>query len=76
MENNIIVYTVKQVAAMLHTSPNKIYELVYKGKLKAIKIGSLKILNSNLIEFLNEYNGKDVDGLDTIFSISEEGKNV
>lgn len=75
MENNI-VYTIKQVATMLHTSPNRVYELVYSGKLKAIKIGSLKILKSTLLEFLTEYNGKDVENLNTTVFISKEDKDV
>lgn len=64
MDKNEILYTLRDVASLLHTSPNYIYNLVRSGKLKAIKIGSLKILKTTLLEFLEEYNGKDVEESD------------
>ena len=38
-----LVYTTQEVAKILHSSPNYIYELINKGKLKAIKLKSFKI---------------------------------
>ena len=35
-----LVYTTQEVAKILHSSPNYIYELINKGKLKAIKLKS------------------------------------
>ena len=40
--DSLMVYTVKDVAVILHTSPNYIYELIENGFLPAIKLGSIK----------------------------------
>lgn len=45
---------------------NYVYELVKKGYLKAIKLKSLKIRNSELDRFMEEYDGKDLSDLDNI----------
>ena len=37
-ENERIIYTVHEVAKMLHSSPNYIYALIEKGHLQAIKL--------------------------------------
>ena len=49
-----IVYSAQEAAKILHSSPNYIYELVKKGKLKAVKLKSIKILKSTLESFLKE----------------------
>ena len=46
--NDKLVYTVQEVAKILHSSPNYIYSLIYKGYLPAIKLGSMKVLESSL----------------------------
>ena len=58
-----LVYTVPEVAKLLHSSPNYIYLLIEKGKLPAIKLGSLKILKSSLEKFLMENEGQDLSNL-------------
>lgn len=45
---------------------NYVYELVKNGYLKAIKLKSLKIRNSELNRFMEEYDGKDLSDLDNI----------
>ena len=45
--NERLIYTVQEVAKMLHSSPNYIYTLIEKGYLPALKLGSLKILRSS-----------------------------
>ena len=57
MEDRLI-YTVQEVASILHSSPNYIYELIRKGYLPAIKLGSLKVLKSTLERFLIQNEGK------------------
>ena len=47
-----LIYTVQEVASILHSSPNYIYELKRKGYLPAIKLGSLKVHKSTLERFL------------------------
>lgn len=51
MEN---VYTIVEVAKILKTNKNKIYELIKSGELRSIKIGSIKIKESDLQNFLNK----------------------
>ena len=62
-ENERIIYTVPEVAKLLHSSPNYIYLLIEKGYLPAIKLGSLKILKSSLKKFLIENEGQDLSNL-------------
>ena len=37
IENERLIYTVKEVATLLHSSPNYIYQLIEKGFLPALK---------------------------------------
>ena len=65
MEDRLI-YTVQEVASILHSSPNYIYELIRKGYLPAIKLGSLKVLKSTLERFLIQNEGKDLSDINNI----------
>ena len=65
-----MVYTVKEVAKMLHSSPNYIYELINKGYLPAIKLGSVKILKSSLEKFMIQNEGKDLSDTNRIKSLT------
>ncbi len=64
-----LIYTVQEVASILHSSPNYIYELIRKGYLPAIKLGSLKVLKSTLERFLMQNEGKDLSDLNDIKKI-------
>ena len=61
-----LIYTTHEVAKILHSSPNYIYELIKKGKLKAVKLKSLKIRKTALEEFLEENEGNDLSDLENI----------
>ncbi len=61
-----IIYTVQEVAKMLHSSPNYIYLLIEKGYLPAMKLGSIKILKSTLEKFLLENEGNDLSDINNI----------
>ena len=61
-----MIYTVKEVAKMLHSSPNYIYLLIEKGYLPAIKLGSMKILKSTVERFLIENEGYDLSDVNNI----------
>ncbi len=81
MKTNVIeekmIYTTHEVAKILHSSPNYIYELIEKGKLKAIKLKSFKIRKSAVEEFLKENEGNDLSDIDNIKKIitnNEEGQ--
>lgn len=64
--NETLVYTVQEVARILHSSPNYIYTLIDKGYLPAIKLGSIKILKSTLEKFLVENEGNDLSDISNI----------
>lgn len=70
--NEIMIYTVKEVAKLLHTSPNYIYKLVESGYLPAIKLGSIKILKTSLEKFLQDYEGEDLSNLMKTVHIKEK----
>ena len=69
MSENVI-YTVKEVAKMLHSSPNYIYLLIENGYLPALKLGSYKILKTSLEKFLIENEGNDMSDIKNIKKIS------
>jgi len=71
MTNNIVL-TVQEVAKILHSSPNYIYQLIYKGYLPAIKLGSIKVLYSSLEKFLIVNEGNDLSNLTDIKKLIEE----
>ncbi|MBQ6286021.1 MAG: helix-turn-helix domain-containing protein [Bacilli bacterium] len=68
--SDTVVYTVKEVAKLLHSSPNYIYDLINKGYLPAIKLGSVKVLKTSLEKFLIQYEGNDLSDIDNIKSLS------
>lgn len=73
-----MIYTVKEVAKMLHSSPNYIYLLIEKGYLPAIKLGSMKILKSTVERFLIENEGydlSDVNNIKKINAIPDDGES-
>lgn len=60
------IYTVAETAKMLHVNRNTVYKLIGAGLLPALKLGSLKILNTTLEEFLERYNGYDLSDFNNI----------
>lgn len=63
MEDRLL-YSVHEVAKILHSSPSYIYKLIEKGYLPSIKLNSTKVLRESLIKFLIENEGKDLSNLD------------
>ena len=68
--NEKIIFTVKEVSEILHSSPNYIYSLIEKGYLPAIKLGSMKILKSTLERFLIENEVNDLSDINNIKKIN------
>ena len=64
--NETLIYTVHEVAKILHSSPNYVYKLIEYGYLPAIKLGSIKVLKSSLEQFLIENEGKDLSNINEI----------
>ena len=73
--SDVLIYTVQEVAKILHSSPNYIYSLIDKGYLPAIKLGSIKILKSTLEKFLIENEGKDLSNINDIKKIPTNNSN-
>ncbi|MFR1708911.1 MAG: helix-turn-helix domain-containing protein [Clostridium sp.] len=61
-----ILYTVPEIAKILKVDQHKVYELIEKKILIALKLGRLKVTRAELLRFLNEYTGKDLSDLDNI----------
>lgn len=70
--NERLIYTVQEVAALLHSSPNYIYTLIEKGLLPALKLGSIKILKSSLEKFLIDNEGQDLSDIDNVKNLNLE----
>lgn len=70
IENERLIYTVKEVETLLHSSPNYIYQLIEKGFLPALKLGSVKILKSSLQKFLIDNEGFDLSDINNVKKLS------
>lgn len=55
-----ILYTVPEVAKLLKTSQGLVYKLINTKKLKALKLGALKVRRTTILKFLEDYEGYDV----------------
>lgn len=55
-----ILYTVKEVAKIMHTNPAYVYSLIHAGLLPALQLGSYKIRHETLIKFLAVHEGEDL----------------
>lgn len=55
-----MLYTVGEVAKILKTNVNYVYELRKAGLLRFMKLGSLKCRKSTLEAFLEKNDGKDL----------------
>lgn len=56
-----MLYTVAEVAKRLKINKNYVYKLINLGLLKSLKLGCRKIRDTSLEEFLEKYDGMDVD---------------
>ena len=61
-----VLYTVQEVSKLIKTNPTYVYELIKKGFLPALKLGSYKIRKVSLNNFLAQYEGQDLTNLDEI----------
>lgn len=71
-ENERLIYTVQEVATLLHSSPNYIYSLIEKGFLPALKLGSIKVLKSSLENFLINNEGQDLSDINNVKKLNLE----
>jgi len=64
--NEDIIYTVKEVAKLIKSNSDSVYELIRHGLLPALKLGNLKVRGVALEAFLEKYEGYDLSDLDNI----------
>jgi len=55
-----VLYTVAEAAKLIKTNPAYVYELIHAGLIPVLKLGSIKIRRSALLEFLEKYEGYDL----------------
>ena len=68
--NEKILYTVKEVSALIHTNQAYVYTLIKTGLLPALKLGSYKIRKSALDDFLLQHEGQDLTDPKNISTIT------
>ncbi len=56
--------TVNEVAKIIKSSKNTVYELINKGFLDCLILGRWKVRRSTLEKFLEKYEGYDLSDLD------------
>lgn len=56
-----VLYTIAEIALLLKVNKNMVYALINKGYLKSIKLGCRKVTRKSLMEFLEKFDGKDMD---------------
>lgn len=71
-----VLYTVKEVSQLIKTNVGYVYNLIKKGYLPALNLGSLKVRRASLLEFLEKYDGKDLSDLDNIKDLNINRKDV
>lgn len=67
-----VLYTVKEVSKLIKSNTNCVYELIRKGLLPALKLGSYKVRRTALLEFLEKNEGKDLTDIDNIKDLEPE----
>ena len=60
------IYTVSEVAEILKVNKNKVYSLINNGYLKAMKLGTIKITDEGLREFLDNSKNKSYGDMDKV----------
>lgn len=58
------IYTIKEVSKILKCNVNRVHELRKSGLLKCLKLGSWKVTETSLDDFIRKYDGRDVDSLE------------
>ena len=60
MDDEIMLYTVKEVATILKVDVHSVYRLINAGLLPTLKLNSLKVRKEALRKFLEDYEGFDL----------------
>ncbi len=54
------LYTIKEVSQLLKVNVNKVHSFRKSGLLKCLNLGSYRVRESTLQEFLEKYDGMDI----------------
>lgn len=65
-----MLYTVKEVSFALGVNVHIVYDLIKKGLLPAMKLGSLKVRKQTLELFLEKYDGMDLTDLNNVSELN------
>lgn len=72
----LYLLTVKDVAERLKVNVNYVYDLIKKGHIEALRLGSMKITNAELERFITNASGNDFTDLDNIVPLeTQQNKN-
>lgn len=74
-ESESILYTVKEVAALIKTNVDYVHKLRKAGLLPFLKIGQYKVRREALLEFLQTNEGKDLTNPFQIKELNNNGKD-
>jgi excisionase family DNA binding protein len=55
-----ILYTVPEVAKLIKSNADYVYQLIKSGLLPVLKLGKYKVRRTALLDFLAKYEGKDL----------------
>lgn len=73
--DNELLYTISEVAVLLKVNRNYVYSLINKGYLRSIKLGCRKITRKSLLQFLEKYDGSDLDELSVTNDVNDTPQN-
>lgn len=70
MNEDRMLFTVKETSNILKVNVHLVYDLIRAGLLPALKLGSLKIRKEAIEKFLMDYEGMDLTNLSNIVRLN------
>ncbi|MFV0343818.1 MAG: helix-turn-helix domain-containing protein [Anaerocolumna sp.] len=55
-----VLYTVPEIAKLIKSNTDYVYQLIKTGLLPVLKLGKYKVRRTALLDFLAKYEGKDL----------------
>lgn len=69
-----MLYTVTEASKIIKTNPAYVYELIHAGLIPVLKLGSIKIRRTALLEFLEKYEGYDLTNPNDVKKLDSGGE--
>ena len=66
-----LLYNVSETAAVLGVNVHLVNDLIKRKLLPALRLGSLKVRKSTLIDFVERYEGMDLSDMDNIKELQQ-----